>query len=94
MGWEISANLSSHARDGVDAHGWLWEVVDGERVTQVLVEITEEAWSAEPLDLPEDTRQALETDGRTEVVKALDLANPPRVIRCDTTGCRQLDPVA
>ena len=94
MGWEISANLGRHARDGVDARGWLWEVVDGERVTQVLVEITEAAWSTEPLRLPDDTRRALETDGRTEVLKALDLANPPRLIRCDSTGCRHLDPAA
>jgi hypothetical protein len=91
VGWEISANLGRHARDGVDAHGWLWEVVRAERGAQVLVEITEEAWSTEPLDLPEDTRQALETDGRTEVLKVLDRPSPPRVVRCDPTGCRELD---
>jgi hypothetical protein len=91
VGWEISANLGRHARDGVDAHGWLWEVVGAERGAHVLVEITEEAWSTEPLDLPEDTRQALETDGRTEVLKVLDRPSPPRVVRCDSTGCRHLD---
>jgi hypothetical protein len=91
VGWEVSVNLGRHARDGVDAHGWLWEVVDGERVAQVLVEVSDAAWSNEPLRLPDDTRRALETDGRTEVLKVLHLASPPRVIRCDSTGCRHLD---
>jgi hypothetical protein len=91
VGWQIGANLGRHANDGVDAHGWLWEISRDDRVAQVLVEISDEAWSSEPLRLPDDTRRALETDGRTEVLKALDLANPPRVIRCDSTGCRHLD---
>ena len=91
MGWEIKANLGRHARDGVDAHGWLWQVVDGERVTRVLVEISDAARSDEPLRLPDDTRRALETDGRTEVLKVLDRPILPRVVRCDPTGCRELD---
>jgi hypothetical protein len=27
--WEIRANLGPHADDGVDAHGWLWEIGRG-----------------------------------------------------------------
>lgn len=91
MGWQIRANLGRHARDGVGARGWLWEIARGDHVAQVLVEISDAAWSTDPLDLHDNTRQALETDGRTEVLKALDLASPPLVIRCDTTGCRHLD---
>jgi hypothetical protein len=30
---------------------------------------------------------ALETDGRSELLKVLDLVDPPRVIRCGSTGC-------
>jgi hypothetical protein len=91
VGWQIRANLGRHARDRVDARGWLWEIARGDHVAQVLVEISDAAWSTDPLRLPDDTRQALETDGRTEVLKVLDRASPPRVVRCDSTGCRHLD---
>jgi hypothetical protein len=53
----------------------------------VIIEISGSAWSTDPLDLPEDTRQALETDGRTELLKVLDRDDPPPVIRCGPTGC-------
>jgi hypothetical protein len=85
--WEIRANLGRHARTGVDAGGWLWEIARGGQVTQVMVEISEPAWSSDPLDLPDDTRQALESDGRTELLKVLDQDDPPRVIRCGSRGC-------
>jgi hypothetical protein len=85
--WEIGANLGRRARPGVDAGGWLWEITRGERVAHVLVEISETAWSSDPLRLRGDTRRALETDGRTEVLKVLDQHDPPGVVRCGSTGC-------
>ena len=90
MGWEIRANLGSHVRGGVDARGWLWEITRGAQVAQVVVEISGTAWSSDPLCLPEDTRHALETDGRTEILKVLDHDNPPGVIRCGSSGCSYL----
>jgi len=87
MGWEIRANLGRHVRTGVDGWGWLWEITSGEQVAQVVIEISETAWSSDPLSLPEDTRHALETDGRTELLKVLDDETPPRVIRCGSSGC-------
>jgi hypothetical protein len=53
----------------------------------VVIEISGAAWSSDPLHLPEDTRQALATDGRTELLKVLDEEDPPAVIRCGSTGC-------
>jgi hypothetical protein len=44
-------------------------------------------WSIDPLALPADTRRALETDGRRELLKVLGHDDPPRVIRCVSTGC-------
>jgi hypothetical protein len=90
VSWQISANLGRHPRTGVDARGWLWEITRGDQVAQVVIEISGAAWSSDPLRLPEDTRHALETDGRTELIKVLDLDNPPRVIRCGSTGCSPL----
>jgi hypothetical protein len=87
VSWEIRANLGRHAHAGVDAHGWLWEIARGAEVAQVLVEISETAWSSDPLALPADTRHALETDGRAEVLKVLEREEPPRVIRCGSSGC-------
>jgi hypothetical protein len=85
MTWEINANLGRRGR------GWLWNIVRDGEVAQVLVEISEAAWSTEPLRLPDDTRHALETDGRTEILKVLDRPDPPRVIHCNSSGCRHLD---
>jgi hypothetical protein len=85
--WEISANLGRHARAGGDGSGWLWEINRYDQVARVMIEISEAAWSADRLALPEETRRALETDGRTELLKVLGRDDPPRVIRCGSTGC-------
>jgi hypothetical protein len=85
--WEIRTNLGRHARAGTESTGWLWEISRGDQLAHVIIEISASAWSTDPLDLPEDTRQALETDGRTELLKALDRDDPPPVIRCGPTGC-------
>jgi hypothetical protein len=85
--WEIIANLGRHARPGGDGSGWLWEISRDDQVARVVIEISEAAWSTDPVGLPEETRRALETDGRTELLKVLGHDHPPRVIRCGPTGC-------
>jgi hypothetical protein len=90
VSWEIGANLGRHERAGVDARGWLWEITRGDQVAQVVIEISGTAWSSDPLRLPEDTLRALETDGRTELLKVLDHDDPPRVIQCGSSGCSHL----
>lgn len=90
MGWQIRANLGRHVRAGSDARGWLWEITRGAEVAHVVIEITGRAWSSDPVNLPEDTRHARETDGRTELLKVLDRDEPPRVIRCGCSGCTDL----
>jgi hypothetical protein len=90
VSWEIKANLGRYARTGADAHGWLWEITRGAQVAQVVIEISGTAWSSDPLGLPEDTRSALQTDGRTELLKVLDQDDPPRIIRCGSSGCSYL----
>ena len=57
--WEIRTNL------GPQGSGWLWEVSRDDQVARVMIEISEATWSADPVGLPEETRRALETDGRT-----------------------------
>jgi hypothetical protein len=85
--WEIRTNLGRHARAGTEGTGWLWEISRGDQLAHVIIEISGSAWSTDPLDLTEDTRQALETDGRTELLKVLDRDDPPPVIRCGPNGC-------
>ena len=90
MNWEITANLGRHERPGQEARGWLWAIRRGDQAAQVVIEISGTAWSSDPLRLPVDTRHALETDGRTELLKVLDQDDPPRVIQCGFTGCSYL----
>jgi hypothetical protein len=90
VSWQISENLGRHERPGVDASGWLWAITRADEVAQVVIEISGPAWSSDPHRLPEDTRRALETDGRTELLKILDLDDPPRVIQCGLGGCSYL----
>jgi hypothetical protein len=85
--WEISANLGRHVQTGGDTRGWLWEITRGDQVARIVIEISGTAWSSDPLSLPEDTRRALETDGRTELLKVLEHDDPPRVIHCGCDGC-------
>jgi hypothetical protein len=90
VSWQISANLGRHERPGVDARGWLWAITRGDQAARVVIEISGTAWSSDPLRLAEDTRRALETDGRSELLKILDQDDPPGVIHCDATGCSYL----
>jgi len=86
----IRTSLGRHARRGLDGSGWLWEIGSGEQVARVMIEVSGAAWSSDPLRLPDDTRRALETDGRTELLKVLGHDEPLRVIRCDSSGCGYL----
>jgi hypothetical protein len=90
--WEIRTNLGRRARPGCDGTGWLWEISRDDEVARVMIEISEASWSTDAVDLPEDTRRALETDGRTELLKVLAHDDPPRVIRCGSTGCTYRSP--
>jgi len=90
VSWEINANLGRYERTGVDARGWIWKITRSDQALNVVIEISGTAWSSDPQGLPEDTRQALETDGRTELLKVLDVDDPPRVIHCGATGCSYL----
>jgi len=90
VNWEIGANLGRHERPGVDARGWLWRITRGDQAVEVVIEVSGTAWSSDPLRLPEDTRRALETDGRTELLKVLGQDDPPRVIHCGSIRCSHL----
>jgi hypothetical protein len=92
VAWTINGNLGRHARSGVDAGGWLWEIEresDG-YAAHVVVEISGSADAMAPERLPEETRVAIETMGRSEVEKILNHDEPPRVIQCGTMGCHGL----
>ena len=79
----------ARARGTRSAHGggWLWELNRGTQTAQVVVEISPRRGRPTLVSSPNDTRQALETDGRTEIIKMPETHIPPRVIRCDSQGC-------
>jgi len=39
------------------------------------------------MTLPDDTAKAIDSEGESEVKKALDLDDPPQIILCGTAGC-------
>jgi hypothetical protein len=90
MPWSVSGRISPYARPGVDASGWLWEIEQDGESRRVLVEISGTAWAIALGTLPEDTRRAIQTQGRSEVDGVLDDLTPPPVIQCGTFGCRTL----
>jgi hypothetical protein len=88
MGWEIRGQIGPHTRSGYDGTGWLWEIGRGDDCRRVLVEITGSALSS--ASLPEETREAIETEGRSEVERVASFDDPPRIVTCGTTGCRDI----
>lgn len=89
MAWTISGSLGQESRPGYDSSGWLWELTDDGNARRVLVEVTGSALAISERGgpLPEETREAIRTEGRSEVEKVLAHNDPPRVIVCGTTGC-------
>lgn len=88
MPWNISGQVEPHSRSGVDAHGWLWEIErDGEE-RRVLVEVAGTVWAIHGVggQLFEQVRQAIETEGLSEVERVVEMDEPPRVISVTTNG--------
>ncbi len=89
MAWTINGQIGRHSRSGVDASGWLWELVRGDEARRVLVEAAGTVWAIHGVagPLPNEVRRAIETEGRSEVERVAALDDPPRVISCTTAGC-------
>jgi hypothetical protein len=89
MAWTIRGSLGPESRPGYDSSGWLWENQDNGNARRALVEVTGSALAISERGgpLPEDTKDAIRMDGRSEVEKVLGLGDPPRVIQCGTIGC-------
>jgi hypothetical protein len=90
MAWTIAGSLGSHSEPGVDGNGWLWEITRDGDARRVFVEISGTAqWVS---NAPPDTAEALRTEGQSEVERVLQMDSPPRIIKCGTTGCRDVFP--
>jgi hypothetical protein len=94
MAWTISGSQGPERRLGCDSSGWLWEIVDNGNARRVLVEVTGTALAISERGgpLPQETREAIRTDGRSEVEKFLAEDDPPRLIVCGTMGCHPETP--
>ncbi|SRR6266496_3072528 len=89
MSWQIVSGPDRAPWDGVDATGWVYALEDGEQRWIVLVEVSgpaQDVFERQPQHLAPVTREALETRGRSEVVKFLDEARPPRRISLGAEG--------
>ena len=64
----------------------------GGRASAVFVQIAGTAWSVHKAGgqgLASDTREAIATEGRSEVERVLNGDEPPRMIGCTTYGCNR-----
>jgi hypothetical protein len=96
MAWTISGQISPHARPGADANGWLWELVRDGEARRVLVEVAGTVWSMHERGgpLPRDVREAIASEGRSEVERVASMVDPtahhlvlkPRLLRSGSRG--------
>ena len=95
MAWEIAGQIGPHSDPGVDGSGWLWELHRGDEpnveARRVFVEISRTALAS--ANMPsQQTAAAIASEGRTEVERVAQIDDPPRVVKCDTHGVRDVYP--
>jgi hypothetical protein len=85
--WHIVDGPGEGPWEGRDAVGWLWTLKNdaGDR-WRVLVEVTGTAMATADEFLPEETREAKLTSGRSEVERVLQEEEPPERITLHTHG--------
>jgi hypothetical protein len=83
----VNGQVGPHTRAGADASGWLWEVQRDGEPKRVLVEVSGTARAVAEHTLPDETREAIRTQGESEVRKVLEMEEPPRIVKCGTAGC-------
>lgn len=97
MPWQIrpDSGPSPAPWDGRDATGWVWRIYgDGDTSRAVLVEVSGTAMAIADEYLPDETRRARASSGRSEVEKVLDLEDPPTRLSLGTTGYLSDSPTA
>lgn len=68
-------------------NGWAWSILRGADKRTVLVVVA--GGRAGSRELPEDSREALRTSGRSAVAAILDRQTPPRFITVTNAGLRE-----
>lgn len=95
MSWEIASQIGPHCDANIDASGWVWELRRGEgkhsEARRVFVEVSRTALASASMPSTATTA-AIESEGRTEVERVAQLENPPRKIKCNTHGVRDVYP--
>lgn len=90
MPWTITAGPLDHAEPGVDGRGWLWEIQRGDEARRVFIEVSGTAL-ASTKGLARDTKFAIATRGASLIDELLELEDPPRLIKCSTAGCSEVN---
>jgi hypothetical protein len=88
MPWELAPDAEPFDApwQGKDVVGWVWEITRDDQARYVTVEISGTAMATDPHYLPDDTRDARQTKGRSEVLRVVHLDDPPRLISLGTRG--------
>lgn len=87
MAWRITDGPDPASRASVDATGWRWQIerAEGEN-RRLLIEVSGSAMAVDPRTLPDDARNARETEGRSAVEGILERDDPPGRISFSTHG--------
>jgi hypothetical protein len=86
--------IGPHNEADYDGHGWLWELHRGEgpkaESRRVFVQVSGTAFAVAAATLAKDTRAAIESEGRSEVERVAQRADPPRRVHCTRHGCEDI----
>lgn len=87
VSWRIESGPHPAPWDGRDAVGWVWLLENEAGETRgIRVDVSGTAMAVASEHLPDETVQARETHGRSEVELVLDTDEPPRRIALTTVG--------
>jgi hypothetical protein len=84
VAWTVRSTPEEIDR-GLEARSWKWRIERNEDVRTVWVHVTNTALNS--TQIPDTTRKAIETQGRSEIDAILDQDDPPAEITCTTAGC-------
>ena len=84
--WRVIDGPGEGPWEGRDAVGWIWIIENDDEARHVLVEVTGTAMAVDEGSLPDETRLARASLGRSAIDEILDQDEPPARLMFGTHG--------